>query len=36
MIFIIPKVKICIRGLGNETYLKNVILLHFWNRWHMS
>jgi len=26
MIFIIPKVKICIKGLGNEVYFQNVLL----------
>jgi len=34
MIFITPKVKICIRELGNENFLKNMIVPHFWNRWH--
>jgi len=26
MIFITPKVKICIKGLGNEVYFQNVLL----------
>jgi len=36
MIIIIPKVKICIMGLRNDVYFKNMIFLHFWNWWHTS